>query len=969
MFEKLYKSLNPRQKLAVDTIEGPVMVIAGPGTGKTTILTLRIANILRQTDTPASGILAITFTESGAKAMRTKLKDIIGVRAHEVRIHTFHGFAASIISEFADHFVHIHGFRQLSDIEAENILREILKQEKYKTLRPYGNPDFYIPSILSAISDAKREAYTPQMINAYVDEQVQMMIEDKSSYSTRGQTKGELRAEIKKAIEKSDRTKVFAEVYDEYENIKHSKKVIDFDDLIYELITTLKKDELLLRLIQEKYLYIHIDEHQDTNNAQNQLIKMLADFFDIPNIFIVGDEKQAIYRFQGASVENFLTFENIWKQIQIINLEENYRSHQGILDTSFEMIENNYLGDEYQNLRTKLKSGTNSDKKPIQIFSGDDSFSVENKMLLDIEQVSKNDPTATIAIITKRNRDLEKILNLCQKRGIDVSSERSIDIFGSALGSVFFDLIEYIDNPSRFDLLARTLVVGLWDISFDEKIELLKEMRSKNNISHTLFMETLQGIQKNISEISPIDFLINISHISGLEKIIIREPSNVEVWRGIITLAENILKEGVVTNTIDLIKRLILYRKSSENRSVKINIGTPNLKISAMTAHGSKGLEFDYVFLPYATEEAWIGRTWPNYFTLPISKSQNDIPDIRRLFYVAITRAKKHISIYFGLKDHEETLTPLRFIDELGKNGVVREHIDKVRNDLIQTTKKPDEHLEKLHIDFAKNSILSRGLSVTALNNFLECPSKFLYVSILRIPQSPSASAEKGTAMHYAFSKVWSLNEKTKENILTTLIGSIKSYFEVSLLPKFEKEQIETELKNISPILSSELLGHFNQGGVIFSEAKIQTDFSDQKNEITIPLQGNLDAVLDQVEDVLVFDYKTKQVMSENEIKGDTKNSNGNYFRQLVFYKYLLQNDIRFHKKNIIPALVFVIPDSKGHCQTVSFEIKDDDILKLKSEITNVIDSVWQNTLINSFCDDKKCPWCTLKRTTFSILE
>ncbi len=129
IFENRYKSLNAEQKLAVDTIDGPVMVIAGPGTGKTNILTLRIANILKKTDTPASGILAITYTESGVRAMRTRLREIIGARADEVRIHTFHGFAASIISEFDDHFPHLYRSKQMTDIEAEDLVRKILEKK------------------------------------------------------------------------------------------------------------------------------------------------------------------------------------------------------------------------------------------------------------------------------------------------------------------------------------------------------------------------------------------------------------------------------------------------------------------------------------------------------------------------------------------------------------------------------------------------------------------------------------------------------------------------------------------------------------------------------------------------------------------------------------------------------------------------------------------------------------------------
>ncbi|HCM68673.1 MAG TPA: hypothetical protein DIS62_06825, partial [Candidatus Kerfeldbacteria bacterium] len=219
-FFQLYRQLNKKQKEAVDAIEGSVMVIAGPGTGKTQILTLRIANILQKTDTPPGGILALTFTESGAKEMRRRLRELIGPEAGNVRIHTYHGFAASIISEFDDHFPHLFRARQITDIEAEQLIREILKQKKFVKLRPFGDPNFYVGKIISAISNAKREAWTPEIIRAFAKNEIKRIQEDESLLSLRGATKGQLKAEALKRIEKCERTMIFADVYEAYEKSK-----------------------------------------------------------------------------------------------------------------------------------------------------------------------------------------------------------------------------------------------------------------------------------------------------------------------------------------------------------------------------------------------------------------------------------------------------------------------------------------------------------------------------------------------------------------------------------------------------------------------------------------------------------------------------------------------------------------------------------------------------------------------------
>ena len=277
-FTRQYSRLNRKQKEAVDTIEGPVMVIAGPGTGKTTILTLRIANILKETDTPVSGILALTFTEVGVKNIKIKLREIIGSRADEVRIHTFHSFAVSVIREFEDHFPNLSKSRQITEIEAESMVREILKQKEFNKLRPLGEPDFYVYKILQTIAEAKKEAWTPEILESFAKEEIERIKNDENSVSTRGISKGSLKAEALKRIEKCEKTVIFAKVYRKYEEKKKEDKKIDFDDLLFELVFALKRNKLLLQLLQEKFLYILVDEHQDTNDAQNLIIKTMAKY-------------------------------------------------------------------------------------------------------------------------------------------------------------------------------------------------------------------------------------------------------------------------------------------------------------------------------------------------------------------------------------------------------------------------------------------------------------------------------------------------------------------------------------------------------------------------------------------------------------------------------------------------------------------------------------------------------------------
>ena len=962
-FLEKYKTLTHSQKEAVDTIEGPVMVIAGPGTGKTTILTLRIANILRLTDTPPSAILAITFTDSGVRAIKKKLREIIGSRADEVRIHTFHSFAASLISEYREHFVHLDKAEQLTEIENEELIKKILSKKEFSLLRPLGKPEFYIRSIIHNISESKRGALIPEMVANFAKDKIAEIKNDENSISNRGESKGDLKADAKKQIEKCEKTILFSKVYSEYEKLKRELNKIDYDDLIFELLSALKNDELFLQLIQEKFLYLLVDEHQDTNDAQNEIIFAIANFFENPNVFIVGDEKQAIYRFQGASVSNFLKFEKIWNGMKVIALKDNFRSHQHILDASFEMIENNYSEDEFLNLRVKL-TGHKSNPKPIDIIVSPDIFSMEENLSKEINNILENEPEATISIITRKNRDLEEIIRALTERGIKVTSERVINIFSHPVGLIFFALIGFLNNNSETEFLSKTIASGLWNLDFESEIEALKALKTNSYALVEKIIPNLKVIKKKMMEDNPINFLTDIAKLSSLEEIIAKDPSFVEVWRGIISLSEQIIKQNNSLSCQSLIGNLLAYKSSAEEKSIKVSIGAPETRVLAMTAHGSKGLEFDYVFIPFATEEAWISRKHGEFFVLPeiIKEDNEDIKDVRRLFYVALTRAKKHVTLFVPEKNKDEKLlTPLRFISELNKESTKEKSIPQEENNSLSKENLLRKNDEKI-LDYAKKILVEKGLSVTALNHFLECPSEFIWKSILKVPEGPNASSEKGNAMHKAFDQIWKSQKKDEKTIEKIIKDTVTEYIETSLLPKFEKEAIIEELSINASDIAHSLFTHLNTQGEIHAEEWSENNFEGNFDgkEILIPIHGKLDVLILTENSALIFDYKTKGKMSVNEIKGNTKNSNGDYFRQLVFYKLLLKDNSKYKSKNIIPSLVFLTPDEKGRCTIETFEIESSDIEKIKENIQSLIDSVWSGKILEKKCEDVDCEYCKL---------
>lgn len=971
-FEEEYKKLNKAQKEAVDAIEGPVMVIAGPGTGKTTILTLRIANILRLTDTPPSGILALTFTDAGVKAMRKKLREIIGERALEVPIHTFHGFAASVLSEFGDHLPHLARSKQITEVEAESIVREIIKDSKYKKLRPLGDPDYYIQKIIGGVSDCKQEAWTPEMAREHAKAEIERIKNDPESISSRGATKGRLKAEAERKIEKCERTVIFADVYAEYEMRKKEQRRIDFDDLIFELLLALKEDELLKKSLQEKYLYILVDEHQDTNDSQNMIIKILADFFETPNLFVVGDEKQAIYRFQGASVENFLSFQKTWKDIKTISLGENYRSHQKILDASFAMIEKNYSTDELSRLRVRLAAGSNVPETPLEVISAPNMETEELNLVDRVREIIGKD-LGNIAIIVRKNSEVSKIFRLLEAEGVPASAERGTNIFGHPLGILAFSLFSFLNDPSESESLALTLAGNLWNLDFKTSAKLIKSVRSGNLAEIEKTLPVIKELRSEIKDSGVVEFLIMAGEESGLLELASKDPLSMEVWRGIIGLAEEIAGAKDIEDPGVLITELMSYKKSAERRSIKIKTGQVGSKVAVMTAHSSKGLEFDYVFLPYATEESWIRRSRGSAFVLPKDKEEgDDTKDERRLFYVSLTRAKRHVVISFHREDGSGSLmTPLRFIDELDRKFIARTEIEgkEKKNSKTNLERKKKKQNKEL-VEYSKRILEENGLSVTALNHFANCPSEFFYKSILKIPEAPSPSSEKGNAMHQALSDIWKYlkrervkdyNEKKAAGIIEE---TVKNYLKNSFLPKNEKEAVLLELLENAPGVAKSLREHFSQKGNVTTEGWFEGIFEHKINakNVELKLHGKLDALLEQDNRVLIYDYKTREAMSERAIKGETRNEDGNYFRQLVFYKILLRNNSRFADKEINPALVFVKPNSRVDCPTVFLPITKSDMEKTGSEIKALIESVWSGTLLSATCTDPACKYCALKK-------
>ncbi len=646
--------------------------------------------------------------------------------------------------------------------------------------------------------------------------------------------------------------------------------------------------------------------------------------------------------------------------MKVIPLEQNYRSHQNILDLVFPMIEHNYAPGQLENLRVKLRSDATEEAQPIDLVTAGNSEAADAYLVAKLKELQASKPEDKIAVIVRLNRDVRRVLSLLERNGLSAAAERGADLFAYPLGFLYFSLLEYLADPSRAESLAACVAGGLWDFNIETRASVIKDIKSGKLSEVHSRIPALSELRAQIARAGALEFLISAGQTSGITVLAAHDPLSAEVWRGIISLAEELVALGSPDDPKRIIQDLLLHRDSGNARGVKIHVGLPDSQISIMTAHGSKGLEFDYVFMPYATEESWMSRGHNSYFVLPReSDSEDEERDVRRLFYVALTRARKHISIIVPLQDgSDRLLTPVRFLSELGQAQLAKTDLPAVVVDVSARNGISQSKYDLESINYAKKVLTERGLSVTALNHFMKCPSEFFIKSILKLPEPPSTSAEKGNAMHLSMDKVWHLPVRDPEKIASCIEKTVKEYFADSLLLLVEKEAVVRELAAAAPVVAVALSQHFALQGAIATEtwAERPLEFNP---DIRIPLHGKLDAVVENAGEVLVFDYKTQEAMSVNAIKGETKNDDGNYFRQLVFYKIILSD--KFKNKKIQPALVFIKPDAKGRCPIISLPVEESDISRVKGEIQQLVDSVWSGNFLKEKCDDEDCRYCAMR--------
>jgi len=1033
-FRSLLDTLNPEQRRAVDSIEGPVLVVAGPGTGKTHILAARVGKILLETDARPQNVLCLTFTDAGVNAMRARLLDMIGPDAYRVPISTFHGFCNRVIQENMEYFGH-GNLEPVSDLERIEIVRDLLAKlpPEHPLREGRKNAFAYENHLRDLFATMKKEDWPPGLVLKTADMFVQSLPDDpaytyqrNTAHARKGEPKTAL---IEEAVERMERLKAAADLYPKYLHAMERAGRYEYEDMILWVLRAFKKHESLLRTYQERYLYVQVDEFQDTNGAQYHLLRLLLEFWETPNAFIVGDDDQSIYEFQGARLGNLLDFHDRYRStLETVVLSKNYRSTQPILDTAAGLIARNTLRAVSQldePLEKNLHAHTD-ETGTLQLHSYQNRLCELTDVVAQIEALIRDGtPPEEIAVIYAKHRQADRLMALLGKKNIAYQAKRPVNALDLPLVQQLRELLCYLNEESRssnagehrlfrllhadfFGLDAGDLAriaaalhdgggrAARYGSAYEEfgglkpalpwrdavtKPEFLTSLNLRRPDAFDRIARLLDGWIAAVHNLPLPQLLERLFTQTGLLDWVLNHPDKLTQLQALHTFNHFVLaeverhprffapKSGA---PVGLTRLLDLLDSMDENRLTlplqQAVLAGPGVQL--LTAHGAKGLEFGHVFLFDCTEDAWEKNTGGNNrrFALPPtllpSGEEDALEARRRLFYVAMTRAKRHLHISFARAgDEGRALAQSTFVAE---TGLPVEHQEVAQAALLDTQTllllAPEPPFVALPERVVFEDMLADfSLSITALNRYLRCPVAFYYEDFLKIPGATSEAAAYGIAMHDALQQ-FLLKMKADKKLRFPSAETLVRLFGAEM----ERQRGYFSENNYAQrlALGRENLRRLHAEQVPYWRKRAIAERRVDRVELDgVPLTGVLDKIewLDN-NTLRVVDYKTGAPdRQKTDPPNDKQPHGGDYWRQMAFYRILLDNARIYPEPVGKLAVQWLEPDRRGNFTTSEIAYTGEQI----RFVEGLIRDTWTNIRAAKFspgCDLPDCAWCRMHR-------
>jgi len=784
---------NPEQKKAITFGNGPLLIIAGAGTGKTMVITERISHLILDKNVKTDAILALTFTDKAAGEMQERVDKLLPYGYVDLWISTFHSFCQKILQQHALDIGLSNDFKLLNQTSAWLLVRQNLDKFDLDYYKPLGNPTKFIHALLTHFSRCKDEDIYPEDYLAYA-EKLELDLDTKQGDEG--------------LVEEVKRLKEIANAYHVYQQLLLDNNSFDFGDLINYTLRLFKQRKNILQKYQKQFEYILVDEFQDTNYAQYNLVKLLAG--DKANLTVVADDDQSIYKFRGASVSNILQFKKDYSKAQNIVLTVNYRSCQNILDLAYNFIQLNNPNRLETQKGSKIKKQLHASTKckaqieHLHFKTLDDEVRGVITKIVELKKKDKEASWADFAILVRANDSATSFINFLRKTNLPY---QFVALRGLYNKPIILDILNYFkllddyhESPAVFRIL-RSPIVNL----SDEEVARISYFASKKTLSFYEALKSASAISGLSAEaVSQINHLLSLvqkhsalTREKTVGEILLAFMSDSKYLEKIIQADETIAKQNAeyLNQFYDRIKdfeesasdpslqnflaELDLELESGESGPLKFDIELGPEVIKIMTVHSAKGLEFKYVFIPNLVEQRFPTNKRGEPIEIPEPLVKDILPEgdfhlqeERRLFYVAMTRAKQ--GLFFTSADDY--------------GGARAKKISQFLAELAQTNKsfKLDKKAEKtaaVMVSSVEPSVAAKKIpyalplqfSYSQIAAFTNCPYQYKLAHIYRIPVKGKGVFSYGKSMHATLQKFFVLALSRVQNEQADLFGAKKN--------------------------------------------------------------------------------------------------------------------------------------------------------------------------------------------------
>ena len=1044
-FDVRYKALNDKQRKAVDTTEGPVLVIAGPGSGKTELLAIRIGHILRENLASPSQILCLTFTDNGALNMRERLSSLIGPDAYRVGIFTFHSFCNYIIGRYPENFYNAAHFTLANDVMRSEILESLFKSLPHKHVFASHHPSegyVYLRDIRDRIKHIKSGGYTSsefaqiiaglskeyEAINkvlikypegrmgikrvAEFDELVKNLEKINNTTSVlitktlctaleetveMGKTEPLSKWKKKFTVTSDDgvvilkdahnllKLEALVELYVAYEKEMHDQGLYDYDDMIIDVAHALRNNAVLRNEIEEQYHYILIDEFQDTNEAQMNLVRAItggANHEGRPNVLVVGDDDQAIYKFQGAEVSHIVNFrEKGYKGVETIVLNKNYRSTEGILTLARTVITQgkDRLENHFEDISKVLDvAGKELPKGKIEIKTFITDIEEYSAVAKSIKKAIATGTTPEeIAVLSRSHRELKALLPYLDREKVPYEYIKKANVFDEPHISQLITVCNYLASVLAYEhtadyLLPEIISFPFWNIKRSALFSLATIVKKQNiswleaaskseDVKLQTFAELILELHADALNV-PLPHLLEIfMEKSGFKEYYFSKqelkdaPSTyIYFLASLKTFFEAIreYKEGDIITAKD-VGPFVALHKEHDIALISESIFTKSShSVQLMSAHASKGLEFACVYLISTHDKLWTKAPRMNKAPLPsvliplLTPAGDNEDDFIRLLYVAITRAKHTLHV----SSHNDLVRYFGVIDKNNENESNIEAVDIEAHEnalgIVSIPFKDDEWavLEKL--------VENYKMPVTHLSNFVNVleggPLYFIEQNLLRFPQPMIPSAVFGSAIHKAIEELVMYPRFNGSTVpkLDHILSTFTRELTKGRLPQKEYLKQLTRGEKVLEIYYKKKKNSF------LPNDAIEVDMKDEGVLVgDAQLTGKIDFLRTTKDGYAVVDWKSGEAFLswDDGITDYDKIKLHKYKTQLIVYKLLLENSSHYKLPVSTLSLEFV-EEEKGEIVTLSYKPTKEEIERTKK----LLDIVYKKIVNLDFPDTEK---------------